>query len=303
MRVRPRRQWWASAGAVILAIAAHLLMVAAFIPGGAAHKRPPPPDQPGAGASALASSTLMPEAMTLVQLLHTETSDSEPLEELASLGIALPHSALVIASPDPTPPPVLDEEAIEDAESTEAAGDTHGHAEMFGRYLGQISARIERAWRRPRSAIGASRFSCQTKIEQDERGKVLSVELRYCNGDVRWKHSLVSAIERASPLPAPPIPSVFARWLTLNFSAESWQAGLSNAHDYEPEIRLAVSSEASPRQLVTNPDKALADVARYQGHIELRIEGDMILWTLSDGPPRVVEEQGANDERARGRAR
>jgi len=242
----PRRQWWASGGAAIIALALHLLMVAPLMVGGVVHKQPPPPDQPGAGASALASSAALVPAMTLVDLLHTTNSEQPPLEELASAGLELPQSALVIASPDPLPPPILDE-AFDDAETTEAAGDTRGHAEMFGRYLGQVSARIERAWRRPRSAIGAigaPHFSCQTKIEQDERGKVLSVELRYCNGDIRWQLSLVSAIERASPLPAPPVPSVFTRWLTLDFSAEPWQPGLSNAHDYEPEIRLSRSGEA-----------------------------------------------------------
>ncbi|MGH8240775.1 MAG: TonB C-terminal domain-containing protein, partial [Steroidobacteraceae bacterium] len=165
--------------------------------------------------------------------------------------------------------PILEEE-IADAETTEAAGDTQGQAEMFGRYLGQVSARIERAWRRPRSAIGAGLFSCQTKIEQDERGKVLSVELRYCTGDARWQHSLVAAIERASPLPSPPVPAVFTRWLTLDFSGEPWQAGISNVQDYEPEIRLAKSVEAP------------VDVSRHQGHIELRIEGDTVRWTVSE---------------------
>ena len=175
---------------------------------------------------------------------HTSRSEDEPLEELASLGIELPQAALVIASPDPLPPPLLDEEAIDDSETTEASGDTHGHAQMFGRYLGQISARIERAWLRPRSPISAPRFSCQTKIEQDQDGKVLSIELRHCNGDARWQRSLVSAIEHASPLPAPPTPSVFARMLVLNFSADAFQAGISNARRYEPEIRLAATTAA-----------------------------------------------------------
>ncbi|MGH8240963.1 MAG: hypothetical protein ACREXP_28645, partial [Steroidobacteraceae bacterium] len=72
-------------------------MVAPFVMGGSIHKRPPPPDQPGAGASALTSSAALVPAMTLVDLLHTTSSDQPPLEELASVGLELPLSALVIA--------------------------------------------------------------------------------------------------------------------------------------------------------------------------------------------------------------
>src|SRR5262245_28068513 len=147
-----RRRWWVSGGAWIAAVSLHSLFLAPFVLGGSAHKRPPMPDQTGAGASALRSSTQVPEEMQLVDLLHTATSGQEPVEELGSLGIELPQAALVIASPDPLPPPVLNDEVIED-ETTEAAGDTRGHAEMFGRYVGQIAARIQRAWMRPRSEI------------------------------------------------------------------------------------------------------------------------------------------------------
>lgn len=282
-----RRHWVVSSGAAISALLIHVLIVAPFVFGSSARRHRPAPDQPGAGASALRSAAQVVEAMTLVDLLHSDDSEEPPVEELASLGIELPQSAFVIASPEPTPPPLLD--LSEEGDTTEAAGDTQGHAAMFGRYLGQITARIERAWTRPRVSIEAPRFSCQAKIEQDSDGRVLSVELRHCNGEASWHRSLVSAIEHASPLPAPPLPSVFARMLVLNFSSDTWQEGVSNPHMYETEVRVAAVERSMQLPVVTNPDKNLADVPSHRGHIELRIEGDKLQWTLHD--PVAEREQ------------
>ena len=236
------RHWGISSVAALLVALVHLSFVAPLVLVGASHKRPPPPDQPGAGASALRTSGQLVEAMTLVDLLHTTPSDEPPLEKLSSVGLEIPPASFLLASPELTPPPDFDVELSDESEAAEAAGDTQGHAAMFGRYLGQITARIERSWKRPRSALAAQRFSCQTKIEQDQRGTVISVELRECTGDVRWQLSLVAAIEHASPLPAPPTPSVFARVLVLNFSAATWRDGLSNAHLYEPQIQAAAAN-------------------------------------------------------------
>ncbi len=65
----------------------------------------------------------------------------------------------------------------------------------YGRYVGRIDARIERAWLRPRIEIGASLFSCFVQIEQDAHGLVQEVTLERCNGNERWQRSLVLAIE------------------------------------------------------------------------------------------------------------
>ena len=43
---------------------------------------------------------------------------------------------------------------------------------LYGRYVGQIRARIERAWLRPCSLIGASSFTCVVQIVQDRVGTV-----------------------------------------------------------------------------------------------------------------------------------
>lgn len=283
-----RREWWASGGAAILVAAMHGLFVATVMFGGAARKGLVPPDQVGAGASALGSTAEAPEAMQLVDLRHVDPSTT-PLEAVASLGIELPQAALVIASLDPLPPPVLEIDLAEEGESTEAAGETQGHAAMFGRYVGQISARIERAWLRPRSDIG-ERFSCQTKIEQDRRGYVLSVELRRCNGDAQWQRSLVVAIEHASPLPSPPVPAVFANTLVLDFSASPFEAGVADASAYEPAVRSPTSIELPRDYVATNTNKTLGDVAREGGHIELRIVGKNTTWTVRETSDEVPDQ-------------
>jgi len=91
---------------------------------------------------------------------------------------------------------------------------------------------------RPRSEIGAPRFSCRTRIEQDRQGGVIDIKLDQCNGSQRWQQSLVSAIRTASPLPAPPDASVYADRLWLTFGSEGFQSG-GSTQGFEPESREA----------------------------------------------------------------
>lgn len=277
----PTHEWRVSGGAALIAAMIHAVLIAPLVLGSARH-RPPLPDQFGAGASARIASSEVETAMTLVDLQQSESIDESPLEEIASAGIELPKFALMIASPQPTFAAELDEDAIEDRTLTEAAGDTSGHAAMFGRYIGQINARIERAWTRPRDPLEHGHFSCQTKIEQDAHGKVVSVELRHCSGSVSWQQSLVSAIEHASPLPSPPIPSVFAKQLVLSFSADAFQPGISDERAYQPDIRVAAAENglSAPASEVSTESPA-SQLASFHGAIHLKIEGKNVTWTLA----------------------
>jgi hypothetical protein len=124
--------------------------------------------------------------------------------------------------------------SIEPARSVSTpAPDAAVRSAMYGRYVGQIDARIERAWLRPRTAIGATTFVCIVRIDQDSRGTVQEVTLEQCNGDERWQRSLVSAIESASPLPAPPDPAVFTRTVHLSFQSDPYSPGAPE-DAYEP---------------------------------------------------------------------
>ena len=120
-----------------------------------------------------------------------------------------------------------------DQEET-SASDQPGRVLLFGRYMGQITARIERAWIRPRTEVDSPLFTCRVQIVQDHVGTVKEVTLQRCNGDLSWQLSLVHAIQTASPLPAPPDPSVYENRLVLEFRSATYSPG-DNAEGFEPE--------------------------------------------------------------------
>lgn len=149
---------------------------------------------------------------------------------------------------------------------------------MYGRYVGQIQARIDRAWLRPRTAIGDPIFRCQVQIDQDHEGKVGAVTLADCNGDDRWKLSLVRAIERASPLPSPPTSAVFTRHILLEFRAIAYAPGASEDL-YELAALAAASSDPQQHEQSERLFQALRGVSgSAQSHkvLELRIEGSNV---------------------------
>ena len=102
-----------------------------------------------------------------------------------------------------------------------------GRQLLFGRYVGQIAARIERAWTRPRVPIDSAFFACRVRITQDHNGTVQEIELVRCNGNTRWQTSLVQAIQTASPLPAPPDAAVFTREIILDLQSMQFTPGSS----------------------------------------------------------------------------
>jgi hypothetical protein len=129
--------------------------------------------------------------------------------------------------------------------AADSASDGAALVAMAGRYIGQINARIDRAWMRPRTAIGAPTFSCRVRIDQDRAGIVLDITLERCNGDARWQLSLVQAIESASPLPAPPDPAVFAPVVHMSFRAAAYRPG-SPEGDYEPKAFAQAAQATAP---------------------------------------------------------
>jgi len=135
------------------------------------------------------------------------------------------------------------------ASSGVASGaDSVEQTRLFGIYTGQIQARIDRVWRRPRTPVdegtvsvdSAGSFRCEAQIIQDIRGNVQEILLPRCNGSVAWQRSLVLAIQQASPLPAPPNVKVFTQSITLNFVGLPYVQGASS-EEYEiaPLARVA----------------------------------------------------------------
>jgi hypothetical protein len=209
------------------------------------------PKRNARGASAVAS--LGETAMTVVFINEPASSEhSAPeLPDIASRGLAPVDLPLVILSPESLPEEAKSaaspEDEAERAAKPDTAKDQPQRALLYGRYLGQIQARIERAWLRPRTQIGAEKFSCRARIEQNGRGDVVGVDLDHCNGDRRWQQSLLSAIRTASPLPAPPDPSVYADRLWLAFRSDGFRAG-SPPDGFEPERAALRIAEPEARQ-------------------------------------------------------
>jgi hypothetical protein len=217
--------------------------------GSRASKRPPPQES-GPGASGTVSDDS--HYMSLVMVNLPSNSESSLEENISSAGVAELNLTIQIASSDPAP--LLESSQFEteevDEQAAYTAGDPAIQSKLFGSYTSQIDARIRRAWRKPRSAITPPTqdaqgrihqkdvFACNARITQDQDGRVTEVELMQCDGSAEWQMSLVNAIQRASPLPSPPSPTVFSNVLTLSFEGRAYVPGYRE-DEYQP-VRVPV---------------------------------------------------------------
>lgn len=207
------------------------------------------------------------------------------------LADSLSHSAIVkprsLASPTLTPiavtypllAPALSPVVAEVSDSRAAASDAEsGFGTLYGRYLEQIRARIDRAWQRPRSAIGAPLFQCQVQVDQDAVGRVQEITLLECNGGSSWQLSLVHAIQSASPLPAPSNPAVFSRHILLAFRAMAYSPG-APVQLYAPPTAVLASDQRNERADASlNAFRTLREAAQAQKPrvLKLQIEGSKV---------------------------
>jgi hypothetical protein len=251
--------------AALLTIGLHVLLVAPLFWGSGA-KQPRPPAAKLLGDVGIGNRG-GPE-LQWVELVDASTGNPTGADPLAAL-----------------PPPTLASIAVTNLLTNAAADSTNPVAtdsetaaasELVGRYTGQISARIERAWVKPRTTIGADLFACRIRILQDSAGNVLEATLERCNGTARWRASLVSAIKTASPLPAPPDPRVFARVVHLDFKSLAYAPGAAS-EQYEPAL-LAARADESAQSISQRTPKELGDAMRgskfKDGSIDLRIQGN-----------------------------
>jgi colicin import membrane protein len=102
--------------------------------------------------------------------------------------------------------------AEEERRRAEAAG-------LLDQYIRQIEDRIERSWIPPASA--GPGLQCEVNVTQIPSGEVIGVRVGRCNGDEAVIRSIEAAVLRASPLPLPPIPSLFDRNLIVNFQPDA----------------------------------------------------------------------------------
>jgi TonB C terminal len=216
----------------------------------------------GQGLNAKPPETLVPAgrdskskaatAENLVLITLPMTASAYPLYSQPSLFDLYKNRAEPPIKVEPPTLPILDTLALSEDQASvpeQDSGDAAERERLFGIYTGQIQARVNRIWRRPRSAVGDSSvesFQCQVQIVQDVHGNVQEILLPNCNGSASWQRSLVIAIEQASPLPAPPSASVFTPSVTLNFIAVPFGEG-SSEDEYELAPRKLANTDASLR--------------------------------------------------------
>ena len=91
-------------------------------------------------------------------------------------------------------------------------------AGLLDQYLRAIHDKIQRNWSQPLSARPG--LECVINVTQIPSGDVVGVSFGRCNGDEAVKRSIEAAVQRASPLPRPPVQSLFNRSLEVTFKPE-----------------------------------------------------------------------------------
>ena len=110
------------------------------------------------------------------------------------------------------------EEKLDAARKKVGAAAEHGDLSENAEYEAAIRQKVERNWIRPSTA--GSGASCEVMVEQDPGGGVMSVQVRSCEGDQAFRHSVETAVKRASPLPTPADPALFDRNIEFIFKPE-----------------------------------------------------------------------------------
>lgn len=87
---------------------------------------------------------------------------------------------------------------------------------LLDQYVRLIVNRIEQNWIQPISAQPG--LECEVHVTQIPSGDIVDVRVGRCNGDVAVIRSIEAAVLRSSPLPRPPLPSLFERSLNVVFT-------------------------------------------------------------------------------------
>lgn len=88
-------------------------------------------------------------------------------------------------------------------------------ASLNQRYMALIQQKVHNNWSPPPTT--PDDLKCTVSVTQVPGGTVTNVQVSSCNGDDAVVQSIVTAVYRSSPLPAPPDPSLFDRSLKFTF--------------------------------------------------------------------------------------
>jgi hypothetical protein len=225
--MRRQRALVGVAGMLVTGLLHSLLFVVAMW-GDYSPLHPRPSELFGAGANAGAPEGQSRDRMIMVQLGVSPTLEPAiPRESAVLLQPVRVSTMLEITGPDALPVKPL-VASIEGESEQASEADLIARTRLAGIYEGQIRARIERAWLRPREAIGEPQFNCRVSVRQHEDGSIEEIELEHCNGSWRWQMSLANAVFAAAPLPAPPDPNVFVDAFSIAFRSEGFREDQSD---------------------------------------------------------------------------
>jgi colicin import membrane protein len=107
------------------------------------------------------------------------------------------------------------EAKLQAALAAEEAGEAIAQSGVIDEYRALLVQTIQRNWIRPGTARAG--LECTLYVTQATGGTVLDVKLGDCNGDAAVRESVVNAVYRASPLPAPRDARAFERRLVIVF--------------------------------------------------------------------------------------
>jgi colicin import membrane protein len=107
------------------------------------------------------------------------------------------------------------EAALQQRLAAEEEAVSFARSGVIDEYRSLLVQTIERNWIRPPSARAG--LQCTLYVTQAPGGTVVDVRLGACNGDEPVRESIVNAVYRSSPLPAPRDPRAFERRLEIVF--------------------------------------------------------------------------------------
>jgi hypothetical protein len=86
----------------------------------------------------------------------------------------------------------------------EAATEAPPEDPLEGLYVGQVRARIERAWQVSHVATDQAAMPCTVTVNQNAQGEVVDVQIGECALGAADPEAIRRVVRGASPLPAPP---------------------------------------------------------------------------------------------------
>jgi TonB C terminal len=255
-----RRIWSPAVIGLVGTLLLHGLALQAAYLSDLAHKvRPPTIRQ---SDSLLSEAAAKPtDNLVLIDLQRTLTTDNPAADALALARATVEQTPIIVNRADPTRSLNLEILTLNDEEPSKSSidsGDGTERARLLGIYTGQIQARVERVWRRPRtpveegsdsgkSANSVDYFYCQVQIVQDLSGNVQEILLPNCNGSIAWQRSLLLAIQEASPLPAPPSATVFSYSIAVDFHGYAYtKDSTEEGYEPRPETVARMQGQSSP---------------------------------------------------------